>query len=262
MAGTDSSRRDANGPDAGPVFVLVRPQLGENIGTAARAMAKFGLAEMRIVAPRDGWPSDRARSAASGADRVVDAAALYDSTEDAVADLTLVLATTARPRGMVKPVETPASATRAMAAARAGGGRAGVLFGPERPGLSNDEVALADAILSVPVNPAFASLNLAQAVLLVGYEWHLAGDATPAESLEVGGQPPATQDEVEAMLAHLVGELDAADYFRADHMRPTIVQNLRALLRRARPTEQEVRSLHGVVSALALGRQSRRRTRG
>jgi tRNA/rRNA methyltransferase len=260
MAGTDSSRRDANGPDAGPVIVLVRPQLGENIGTAARAMANFGLAEMRIVAPRDGWPSDRARSAASGADRVVDAAALYDSTEDAVADLTLVLATTARPRGMVKPVETPASATRAMAAARAGGGRAGVLFGPERTGLSNDEVALADAILSVPVNPAFASLNLAQAVLLVGYEWFNREGAGigAAPDLPMAHTRPASKAELIGLFEHLERELDASGFLRPPEKRPSMVRNLRGILQRARLTEQDVRTLRGVVASLARTHERRR----
>ena len=245
-----------------PRIVLVEPQLGENIGAAARAMANCGLSDLMLVQPREEWPNPRARTMAAGATAVVDAARLAGDVAGAVADLHRVYATTARPRELAARVLTPRAAAAEMRAATARGERCGVLFGRERSGLTNDDVTHAQAVITVPLDPGYTSLNLAQAVLLVGYEWHLATDATPAESLEVGGQPPATQDEVEAMLAHLVGELDAADYFRADHMRPTIVQNLRALLRRARPTEQEVRSLHGVVSALALGRQSRRRTKG
>jgi len=245
-----------------PRIVLVEPQLGENIGAAARAMANCGLSDLMLVQPREAWPNSRARTMAAGATAVVDSARLAGDVAGAVADLHRVYATTARPREIAARVLTPRAAAAEMRAAAARGERCGVLFGRERSGLTNDDVTHAQAVITVPLNPAYTSLNLAQAVLLVGYEWYLAGDDTPAESLEVGGQSPATQDEVEALLGHLVGELDAATYFRAEHMRPTIVQNLRALLRRARPTEQEVRSLHGVVSALALGRQSRRRSKG
>src|SRR6266446_10813523 len=168
MAGTDYRRPSIAG---GPAIVLVNPQLGENIGTATRAMFNCGLTDLRLVAPRDGWPSDKARSAASGADSVIDAARLFDTVEAALGDLQRVYATTARDRFMVKRVVTPRQAAGEMRRFVAAGEGCGILFGPERAGLVNDHVSLADTVISVPLNPAFSSLNLAQAVLLVGYEW-------------------------------------------------------------------------------------------
>ena len=184
MAGTDRSRAPA--PDDGPVVILVDPQLGENIGTAARAMLNCGLGRLRLVRPRDGWPSDRAVAAASGADAVLDGATLFDTTAAAIADLEQVYATTARPREMIKPVMTPRRAAAEMRAAIGGGRPVGILFGPERTGLLNDDLALADTLISVPLNPAYSSLNLAQAVLLVAYEWAQAGDDTRERWRTVG----------------------------------------------------------------------------
>lgn len=251
MAGTDRTRNGGTSGD-GPAIILVRPQLGENIGTAARAMANFGLADLRIVAPRDGWPNERARAAASGADWVIDDARIYETSEAAIAELTYVLATTARSRDMVKPVETPVSATERMAVERDDGHKAGVLFGPERTGLTNDEVALADAILFVPVNPAFASLNLAQAVLLIGYEWfgrHGAGQGAAPE-MPMAATRPATKAELGGFFEHLERELDASGFLRPPEKRPSMVRSLRNLFQRTQLTEQDIRTLRGVVASL------------
>lgn len=250
MAGTDQTKADRAREGDAPAIVLVRPQLGENIGTASRAMLNFGLSDLRLVAPRDGWPSDRARAAASGADLVIDRARLFASSEDAVADLDFVIATTARPRDMVKPVLTPAAAAAKLREAIAAGGRAGVMFGPERTGLENDEVVLADALLMVPVNPAFASLNLAQAVLLVGYEWFKAGDRTAAERIDYLQTRPATKEELLGFFEHLEGELDRFGFLKPPEKRPSMVRNLRNLFQRAGMTEQEVRTMRGVVASL------------
>ncbi len=244
-----------------PVVILVNPQLGENIGTAARAMANFGLSRMRIVEPRDGWPNERARKAASGADWIIDGAEIFGTLEEAIADLHHVYATTARPRGMTKEVITPEQAGRDMHARRARGQDVGILFGRERWGLNNDEVALANVIITAPVNPRFASLNIAQAVLLVAYEWyrHVAGEEVgmATEELEaqrpglrMPGSRPATRAELIRLFEHLEGALDEADYFRSPDMRPVIVRNLRNMLERAEMSEQEVRTFHGVIRAL------------
>jgi tRNA/rRNA methyltransferase len=196
------SRAKAAPSSLAPAVILIAPQLGENIGFAARAMANFGLNELRLVAPRDGWPNEKARAAAAGADSIIDGAKVYESLAEAIGDLTFLLATTARPRGMVKPVLTPAGAARELAARGAKGERAGVMFGPERSGLDNDAISLADAIVTAPVNPSFASLSLPQTVLLIGYEWrqarmpeHSLGRATPcdgpaAEGLDLPARVP------------------------------------------------------------------------
>lgn len=258
MAGTDHKRETADG---GPAIILVEPQLGENIGTAARAMGNFGLSDLRIVNPRDGWPSEKASKAASGADWVIDGARLYDSTADAVRDLTLVYATTARIRDMVKPVESPEEAAVKMRQRVARGERTGVLFGRERTGLHNDDVALADAILMAPVNPAFASLNLAQAVLLIGYEWFklgtvtygddaLGGGALSEPGLRMPGTRPATKDELIGFFEHLERELDESGFMRPPEKRPAMVRNIRNMFHRLEPTEQDVRTLRGIVASL------------
>jgi tRNA/rRNA methyltransferase len=248
MAGSDSTRAASLG---GPAIVLVRPQLGENVGAAARAMLNGGLSDLRLVRPRDSWPNARARAAASGADAVVDAARLFPTLADAVADLRFVLATTARPRDIVKPVLTPREAAAAMRAAAPGGEGCGVVFGPERTGLDNEEVGLADAVLSVPLNPAYASLNLAQAVMLVAYEWFQACLAAPPPSRYHRRKPRATKAELGRLLAHLEQELDAAGFFLPVAKRPNMLRNLRNVFTRADLTEQEVRTLHGVVTTLA-----------
>lgn len=249
MAGTNATRSGA--AQEGPTVILVAPQLGENIGTAARAMLNCGLTELRLVAPRDGWPSDKARSAASGADLVIDGAVVFEQLADAIADRTLVYATTVRERGMVKPVVTPRRAAAEMHAAIAAGNRVGILFGPERMGLTNDDVSLADIIITAPVNPAFGSLNLAQAVLLVGYEWFQAGDATPPRDLPYGHSVPATREELLRLFAHLEQELDAGGFFRAEDKRPSMIRNIRAIFERAALSDQEVRTLHGIITALS-----------
>jgi tRNA/rRNA methyltransferase len=245
----------------GPVVVLVEPQLGENIGAAARAMWNFALDDLRLVAPRDGWPSDKAVAMASGATPVLDRVRVFDSVEEAVADLHFVYATTARPRDMLKGVESPAAAATAMAARAARGERVGVLFGRERAGLTNEEVALADAVLTFPTNPEFSSLNIAQAVLIVGYAWFTAAngpeEGEPAAGVDEPRAQPATREEIFALFEHLEGELDAVGFFKPPEKRPAMVRNLRNLLHRAGLMEQDVRSLRGVVAA--LGRRHLRR---
>ncbi|MBC7102151.1 MAG: RNA methyltransferase [Parvibaculum sp.] len=250
MAGTDRKKNELAAPSPGPAVVLVAPQLGENIGTTARAMLNFGLTDLRIVRPRDGWPNERARAAASGADIVIDNVQLFDRTVDAVGGLDYVVATTARARDMVKPILTPETAAARMREAFAGGGRAGLLFGPERTGLENDDLALADALMMVPVNPAFASLNLAQCVLLMSYEWHKAADTTEAERIEYQQTRPANKEELLGFFEHLEGELDRFGFLKPPEKRPSMIRNLRNMFQRAGLTEQEVRTLRGVVAAL------------
>jgi len=250
MAGTDRTKNELAAPSPGPAVVLVAPQLGENIGTAARAMLNFGLTDLRIVRPRDGWPNERARAAASGADIVIDNVQIFDRTADAVAGLDYVIATTARARDMVKPILTPETAAARMRDAFAEGGRAGLLFGPERTGLENDDLALADALMMVPVNPAFASLNLAQCVLLMSYEWHKAADTTEAERIEYQQTRPANKEELLGFFEHLEGELDRFGFLKPPEKRPSMIRNLRNMFQRAGLTEQEVRTLRGVVAAL------------
>ncbi len=253
MAGTDRARRQK--PAEGPAIVLVGPQLGENIGGVARAMMNCALGDLRLVHPRDGWPNPKAAPMASGADAVLDAARVFDSVEDAVGDLHYVLATTARQRDMAKHELTPAGAASEIRRREAAGERCGILFGPERIGLTNDEVVLADAVLHVPLNPAFASLNLAQAVLLVAYQCFQEGDDTPPRQLETGDEP-ATREELLNFFAHLEEALDAVGFFRTEALRATQVQNLRNVFHRAELTNREIRSLHGVVTRL-VGRHRR-----
>ncbi len=253
MAGTDSSRKTSEA-GAGPAIVLVGPQLGENIGAVARAMLNSALSDLRLVRPRDGWPNPQASKMASGADAVLDRARLFESVAEAVTDLHYVLATTARRRDMVKHEVTPAEAAREIRRREARGERCGVLFGPERIGLVNDEVVLADAVLTVPLNPAFRSLNLAQAVLLVAYEWFQAGADAPPRTLVDTGSRPANKEELLGLFEHLERALDAVGYFRTPETRPAQVRNLRNVFDRSGLTEQEVRSLHGVVTML-VGRR-------
>jgi tRNA/rRNA methyltransferase len=212
-------------------------------------MMNCGLGDLRLVAPRDGWPSAKAVAAASGADAVLDAARLYPTVGGAIADLTRVFAATARDRYMVKREVTPRQAAREMRAALAAGETCGVLFGPERTGLVNDDVALADTLLTVPLNPAFASLNLAQAVLIVGYEWFTETTAPPDERLHLGQSRPATKEEYLRFFDHFEEELDRSGFLRNREKRPSMVRNLRNLLHRAGCTEQELRTLHGVLTA-------------
>lgn len=233
-----------------PAIILVEPQLGENIGTAARAMANFGLDDLRLVTPRDGWPNEKARAAASKADHVIDAVRVFDTLEEAIADLTLIYATTARQRDMLKPVRGPVEAAQRIVGLAAAGSRTGFLFGRERWGLNNDEVALADEIVTYPIDARHASLNVAQAVLLLAYEWRKAasGDA-PLPFGEEEGLGPAPKADLIGFFDHLERALTAAGYFHPPQMRPNMVRNLRSMFHKAQLTEQEVRSLRGVVAS-------------
>ncbi|RMF16731.1 MAG: RNA methyltransferase [Alphaproteobacteria bacterium] len=236
-----------------PVVILVRPQLGENIGKTARAMGNFGLRELRLVAPRDGWPNPAAGPAAAGADRLLDEARLFDTVEEAISDLTGVLAATVRPRHLVKKVLDPQTAVDWLdATMRAGDGPAGVMFGPERSGLDNDETALADAILTIPVDPAFASLNLAQAVLVLAYEWRkriLGGELPPR--LRSAERLPAPRGDYLGLFAQLEQALDARGHFPSSGRKPVQIRALRSLLLNARFSAQEIRTLRGVIKTLA-----------
>ena len=253
MAGSDKKRIETG---AAPAIVLVEPQLGENIGTAARAMANFALSDLRIVNPRDGWPSERARAAASGADFVIDAVRVFDTVAEAVADLNHVYATTARARDVTKPVSIPASAAPDMVARIGAGQQVGVLFGRERWGLNNEEVSLSDQLLTFPANPGFASFNLAQAVLLIGYEWFQAAGRDDVEAADYRRvQTPAKRSDLFALFEHLEGALDEAGHLYPPEKRPAMVRNLRAMLQRAELSEQEVRSLRGVIHALVTPRE-------
>jgi len=257
MAGSDSTREPKLG---GPAIVLVAPQLGENVGTAARAMLNAGLTDLRLVAPRPPWPNPRALAAASGADEVVEHARVYDRLEDAVGDLRRLYASTARPRDLVKRVVTPRDAAFEMRAISPLGEGCGVIFGPERTGLDSDQVALTDAVLMVPLNPAYASLNLSQAVLLVAYEWFQSGpgSAPPAATAAAAvRERQPTRAELFALFRHVEAELDAANFLWPSHTRAAKVRNLRNFIARASPTEPEVRTLHGMITALA-GRPWRR----
>jgi tRNA/rRNA methyltransferase len=250
LAGTDHRRRQAP-TESKPVFVLVEPQLGENIGAAARAMWNFGLDRLRIVNPRDGWPNARAVAMASGAAPVLDAAQVAATTADACADLTWLVATTARPRQITKRVLTPERAMAAVRARIAAGERVGVLFGPERSGLATPDVVRAGAIVTVPVNPAFGSLNLAQCVLLMAYEWQRAGEVPPPEQLALAAGRLAEAAEVDRLLAALETRLDAAGFFHPPEKRERMLVNLRNLFRRMDLSDADVRTLHGVVRALS-----------
>ena len=252
----------------GPVIVLVEPQLGENIGMAARAMLNCRLTELRLVKPRDGWPSDEATAAAAGADEVVEGARVFDTTADAIADLERVFATTARTRDMTQRILTPRQAGAEirdfMARARSGGQgeiKAGVLFGREAKGLKNDDLVLCDAVVMAPVNPAFSSLNLAQAVFCIGYEWLLAGFGDGKDG--GGGRlamkketRPANKSGMQNLFEHLEPEFDAAGVLHVKEKRPIMVRNIRNVLQRAHLTEQEVRTLRGIITSLAGNRRS------
>jgi tRNA/rRNA methyltransferase len=237
--------------EPGPVIVMVRPQLGENIGMAARAMLNCGLSTLRLVSPRDGWPSDRAQRAASGADVVLEKAKVFETVGEAVADLEHVVATTARNRELVQRIVTAQQAASDMRGWIVQGRKVGILFGPERTGLENEDMVHADTALSIPLNPQFSSLNVAQAVLLVAYEWATSGDATLPERMADHATRPATKEELQTLFAHLERALDESGFLRHKAMRPAMVLNLRALLQRAAMTEQEARTFHGVIKFLS-----------
>jgi tRNA/rRNA methyltransferase len=252
-SGTDKSRPQAD--LAGPVVILVEPQLGENIGMCARAMGNFGLKRLRLVKPRDSWPNVAAQRSAAGADDILDSAELFDTVEQAVADCTLLFATTARAHDQAKPVRAPEAAAQEIVAETASGGACGILFGRERYGLENDEVALANRIVTFPVNPAFASLNLAQAVLLMGYEWFKLATLGALPYAMPERSPRASQHQIDAFFANLVTELDRVEFLRPVEKRDTMLVNLRNIFTRMEPSKQDMHTLHGVVMAIAEGRK-------
>ncbi len=242
--------RSALGP--APLFVLVEPQMGENIGAAARAMLNFGISGLRLVNPRDGWPNEKAGAMAAGASMVIDQTRVFETSGEALADCTYVLATTARPREAQLPVLEPAEAAAALKARIDRGEQCAVMFGGERSGLANEDVMRADAIVSIPVNPAFASINLGQAALIIGYEWAKAQGQTALAS-ELYSAIPAAKENFERLIDHLITELDKAGYFLVPEKRPTVERNIKAALMRAGMTEAEVRTFRGVIKALVQG---------
>lgn len=246
-------------PGESPIVVLVRPQLAENIGAAARAMANGGLFHLRLVAPRDGWPQERAWRSASGADAILDAAQVFETTAEAVADCHRVFGTCPRPRHVVIRILTARAAAEDLREINGRSLRTAVLFGPERAGLENDDLALCDTLVRYPLNPAHMSLNLAQAVMVLAYEWWMAAEATPPRALITNETRIATKAELEGFLERLVAELDASGFLDTAHKRPTMVRNLRHWFQRGEVTEQELRTLHGVVTELSRGRMRRGR---
>lgn len=241
-----------------PTFILVETQLADNIGSAARAMLNFGLDRMRLVNPKPEWPSDRAIALASGADRVLREAKVCRSLGEAVSDLQVVYATSARPRDLVRRIITPEQAGREMRAHAANGVRCGVLFGPERMGLVNDDLASVDAVITAPVNPDYGSINLAQAVLLIAYEWVRTGSDLAPSVLRTGDSPIASRQHLQSFLDRLVSELDESGFLRVSHMRPAMIRNIHALFSRTQLTDQEVRTLHGILTELVNIRLTRR----
>ena len=252
-AGTDKTRAWADLP--GPIVILVEPQLGENIGAVARAMGNFGLKRLRLVKPRQGWPNPKATVMAAGADAVLESAQLFETVEAAIADCTIVLAATARAHDQAKPVVGAGEAARLMAEDVGRGEQVAILFGRERNGLENEEVALADRIITLPVNPAFASLNLAQAVVIIGYEYfkHVTGGALPFDTPKKS--PQAGKHQLAAFFATLERELEKVEFFRPPEKRATMTINLRNIFNRMKPSQQDVQTLHGVVTALVEGRK-------
>jgi len=261
LAADDGEVKTGAQPGSAPCIVLVHPQLGENIGTAARAMANFGVYDLRLVAPRDGWPNPKARSAAASAGVIIDRARIFEATEQAVGDLNFICATTARVRDLVKPVMTPENAAAEIVSRSRRGQRCGILFGAERSGLDNDQLSLADVIITSPVDPDFASLNLAQAVLILCYEWmkqsgagslgrQTAFDGPAREGLTMQGTRPATRSELVGFFEQLESELDASGFLYPQEKRPAMVRNIRNIFHRIGATEQDVRTLRGIVASL------------
>lgn len=259
MAGTNTANEPL--PPGGPAVVLIRPQLGENIGACARAMLNCGLHDLRIVQPRDGWPDIKAIRAASGADIVLDNARLFDTTREAIADLTRTYATTARIRHLIKPEMGPRQAVADMCTYAPDAKGIGLLFGGERSGMGNEDATLADAIVTVPLNPAFSSLNLAQAVLVMSYEWRMAQiDETP---VEMGGRAgeAAPRGVLHNFFDHIEGALEQAGFFTEANKKPAMLLNIRNMFARAALREQEVKILHGIVTALSDMRKDGRARR-
>src|SRR5437660_3004995 len=255
MSGSGTDKTKSGVDLAGPVVILIEPQLGENIGMAARAMGNFGLSRLRIVNPRDGWPNISAQRAAAGADHILDNVELFDTVQQAAADCSVLFATTARAHDQAKLVVPPEAAAREIAAEITGGGTVGILFGRERYGLQNEEVALANRIVTFPVNPGFASLNLAQAVLLIGYEWFKLATEAALPFAMTERSEPASQHQMQAFFDKLVRELDKVEFLRPKEKRETMLVNLRNIFTRMEPTKQDMHTLHGVVMAIAEGRK-------
>ncbi len=253
MAGTDRRNKIEFAPS--PAIILCEPQLGENIGTAARAMANFGLWDLRLVNPREGWPNDKAKSAAAKADHVIERAKIFDNVQDAIGDLNLVLATTARKRDMFKNVIGPDEAALKLVEVIKGGARGGILFGRERWGLNNQEIALSDIIVTLPADPAFASLNIAQAVLILAYEWRKISKIDKPLPFEGNLGVPSKKSDYLAMFEHLEGALERANFFMVKEKRPSMVTNIRNMLNRANFNEQELRTFRGIISALERGKK-------
>lgn len=257
------SRGNVEALPPAPVVILCRTQMGENIGTAARAMLNFGLTELRLVAPQCGWPNAKAVAAASGAVEILNRLEIYPDLVAATADLHHTFATTARPRDLKKPVCDGEAAAAEAHRLIGEGRRVGLVFGPERTGLTNDELLLADSLVAFPVNPAFASLNLAQAVLIMGYAWFrraMAADgAAPAAPEPGAAAPPATKAEVAGLLDHLVRELDAVDFFRTEQRRASLIRAISVMIERRGWTTPEIHLMRGMIKDLVGGRRARQK---
>jgi len=240
-----------------PAIILVEPQMGENIGAAARAMLNFGLTDMRLVKPRDGWPNKNATAMAAGASEVLENARVFNSVQDAIADLHHVYATTARPRDMMKHVATPKGAAKQIREFEAENNSAGILFGKESSGLSSDDITYADTIITVPLNPDFTSINLAQAVLLVGYEWYQSTDITPEIVLKFE-ERSATKEEINHLFARIERELDARGYFdRMMNRRSVILKNMRNMFQRFGMLETDIKAMQGIIKGLSLKKKDK-----
>ncbi|MEQ8287551.1 RNA methyltransferase [Thalassospira sp.] len=249
-----AARPETGGVANPPVIILIEPQLGENIGKAARAMLNCGLVDLRLVRPRDGWPNERATANAAGADIVIDNAKVFESDEEAVADLNRLYITTARTRDAIKPVFTPKGLAPELRSVVAKGEKVGVMFGPERTGVRNEHIAMGDAVVTVPLNPGFTSLNLAQAVLLIGYEWWQAGVDVPDYQMLMNDTFPARKEDMERLFEHLEAELDASGFYRVAAKRPNMARNIRNIFNRSNLTHQEVQTLRGMIVAMRGGK--------
>ncbi|WP_341760196.1 RNA methyltransferase [Candidatus Endowatersipora endosymbiont of Watersipora subatra] len=232
----------------GPIIVLVNPQLGENIGAAARAMANFGLVDLRLVNPRDCWPSPSARSNAAKAYHIIDHVTIFDDLRSALYDLQFVYATTARQRAMLKLIRSPREAAQELRLRHCSGQKTGILFGCERAGLKNSEIELADEIITFPVNPDFTSVNIAQSVLLMSYEWMTS--VTTHLPMKIESSQPAEKDDLFRLFDHLEGALDRKNHFYPPHKRSTMVEKLRNIFQKARLSKQEIQALRGVLTTL------------
>lgn len=252
MAGTDSTKNEILG---GPTIVLVGPQMGENVGSAARAMLNCGLTDLRLVRPREGWDSGDSFAMAVGASRgILEAARVFETVDGAVVDMDRVYAATARVRDMVLPMLTPRHAAGEMRHRVGAGQKVAILFGSERFGLHNEDVARADAVIRAPLNPAFSSLNLGQAVLLVAWEWFMTGNETANVTVPDQGEPPAGHQQMESFIAHLDQALEEGGFFPSPPMRPRIMRAIRNWVARTNPTNKEIRLLHGVLASLSASR--------